>query len=561
MMRRRWMMAVGAVLAAAGCSATDGGTGSSAEAAQAAPGGAGGYYSEGASPSDPWAGSGTGGPSQGANAGIAQREDGPVPAPPNDGDKYEAVGTNPFVIASHDPQSTFAVDVDTASYDIFRRDVAQYDALPQADSVRLEEFVNYFAYDYLAPAADAATPFDVSLEAAASPVQPGATLLRVGIRGKNAPERPDQPANLVFLVDVSGSMSSSNKLPLVKTVLQETLTVLRPSDTVALVTYAGSTGVRLPPTPVSQIATIAAAIAGLGAGGGTAGAAGLTLAYEQAELGFVQGGLNHILLCSDGDFNVGPSSDTALVALVTEKRKTGITLTVLGFGAGNLNDSMMEKVSNAGNGIYGVIASEDQAIDYVNDRLLSTLYLIAKDVKIQVVFNPETVHAYRLLGYENRAIADDLFKDDTVDAGEIGSGHTVTALYEVVLTGGAIPAAEGAPAAEDGSAFDGVLDLQPEDLVRVHVRWKAVDATEADPASQVSRALQPWAVLADASEASADFRWAAGIAALAEVLKSSPYAHPGDLPAVRAMLGDAAGTDPDRIELLGLMDKAMALMQ
>ncbi|MDP6944352.1 MAG: von Willebrand factor type A domain-containing protein, partial [Myxococcota bacterium] len=358
-------------------------------------------------------------------------------------DRYEAVGTNAFVLAASDPMSTFAADVDTASYDIFRRDVAEFQRLPHPDSVRLEEFVNAFSYAYDAPEWGEEHPFAINLEAAASPFAES-NLVQVGIQGLTIPDSEKKPGNLVFLVDVSGSMTGANKLSLVKVVLEETLAALAPTDLVSIVTYASEEEVRLAPTPVSHAETILAVINGLSAGGSTAGAAGIQMAYEQAESAYIEGGINHVILCTDGDFNVGISDDDELVAFIEDKRESGVTLTALGFGSGNLNDAMMEKVSNAGNGFYSVVATEDQAIAYAHTKLLNTTNLIAKDVKIQVQFNPDHVLAYRLLGYENRAIADEDFTNDAVDAGEVGSGHSVTALYEVVLTGEAIPAPEGA---------------------------------------------------------------------------------------------------------------------
>jgi len=490
---------------------------------------------------------------------------GPGNRPPgdddNDGDRYEDVGTNPFVMAGHDPLSTFAVDVDTASYDIFRRDVLN-GRLPVPASVRLEEYVNAFPYDYPAPAHDAAEPFAIHLEVAPSPLEAGRTVLSVGIQGRDAPPKQVLPANLVFLIDVSGSMRSAAKLPLVKRVLTETLEVLQPADRVAIVTYASGTGVRLESTPVSDRQTIVAAIEGLSAGGSTSGAAGLSLAYEQAEDNFVLGGINHIVLCTDGDFNVGPSSTAELVELIEEKRRTGITLTVLGFGSGNLNDAMMEAVSNKGNGVYGVIANEDHAVQYVHERMLSTLTFIAKDVKIQVEFNPEQVLAYRLLGYENRAIADHDFRNDLVDAGEIGAGHTVTALYELVLDGGEVPSPEGAPEAEDGEEFAGEDEVAAGDLVLVKVRYKRPDAGEEDEAFEVNQTLQPAHLKARIWDAGTDHQWAVSIAALAEILKGSPFADPGRLAAIEEVLLSSAGEDDTaRKELLELFALAKALLE
>jgi Ca-activated chloride channel family protein len=452
------------------------------------------------------------------------------------------------------------VDVDTASYDIFRRDIED-GRLPAPESVRLEEFVNVFDYDYPAPTDDFEDPFAISLMAGPGLYEADTVLLRVGLQGKLAPAERG-PANLVFLVDVSGSMASADKLPLVKVVLTEALEVLEPTDLVSIVTYAGSTAVALQPTPVSKKDVIAAVITGLGAGGGTAGGAGMTLAYAQAESGFVQGGINHIVMCTDGDFNVGLSSDEAMLALITEKRKTGITLTTLGFGSGDLNDSMMEKVSNAGNGMYSVISSEDQAIVYANERLLSTMLHIAKDMKVQVEFNDERVLAYRLLGYEDRAIADDDFRDDVVDAGEIGVGHRVTALYELVLVDGVVPTPEDAPALIDGAEYAGPVEVSAEDLVLVKIRYKQPGAAETDEAREVALALPADAVASELGDADGDYRWAAATAAFAEILKGSPYARPDLLEGIGNILhADVGTTDPDRAEFVTLFDLARPLLE
>ena len=474
------------------------------------------------------------------------------------GDKYEDVHTNPFVSTEHDPLSTFAADVDTASYDIFRRDVG-FGTLPDPDSVRLEEYVNNFDYDYPAPEEDSPDPFSIHLAAAPALYDVGTLLLRVGIQGKQAPSERGG-ANLVFLVDVSGSMASEDKLPLVQVVLGEALDVLEPSDRVSIVTYAGSTAVLLQPTPVSEKERIDAVIQTLGAAGSTAGGAGLNLAYEQAQAGFIDGGINHIVLCTDGDFNVGLTSDEELLALVEERRKSGVTLTTLGFGSGNLNDSMMEKVSNAGNGMYSVISNADQAIEYANERLLSTMIHIAKDMKIQVEFNADRVAAYRLLGYEDRAIADSEFRDDAVDAGEVGAGHRVTALYEIVPRGVDLPEPEGAPAIEDGDEYDGAVEVDADDLVLVKVRYKEPGAAESDEAREVASSLAADAVEDASEELDADFRWAVAVATFAEILKTSPYARPEYLEVVSRLIDDAKGTAADRAEFATLFATAKPLV-
>jgi Ca-activated chloride channel family protein len=483
----------------------------------------------------------------------------PAPVELNAGDQYEAVGTNPFVFTAHDPLSTFGADVDTASYDIFRRDV-NLGILPQPESVRLEEYVNSFDYDYPAPKHDAAIPFSISLAAGPSFFARNSVTLRVGIQGKLAPPEQKKPANVVFLVDTSGSMMAADKLPLVKEVLSHSLQVLEPSDKVAIVTYAGSVRVALGPTLVAQSEAILAVLEGLEAGGSTAGASGIDLAYDQVELGFIEGGINHVVLCTDGDFNVGISDTDALVDLIEQKRQSGITLTALGFGIGNLNDAMMEQVSNAGNGIYSVITDVAHADAYAEESLLATMTHIAKDMKLQVEFNPEKVIAYRLLGYEDRAIVDEQFRDDTVDAGEVGSGHRVTALYELILEG-EVPAVTGAPDALDGLAYEGALEVAADDLVLVKIRYKNVDASETDAALEVNASLAPADVAASVEALDADFQWAMSVASFAEILKDSPFAGVSMLPAIRkALANDAHDAYADRLEFRTLFTAAEAMM-
>ncbi|MCP4197215.1 MAG: DUF3520 domain-containing protein [Proteobacteria bacterium] len=477
----------------------------------------------------------------------------------NQGDKYDYVGTNPFIVAAHDPFSTFAADVDTASYDIFRRDVNN-GYLPMKESVRLEDYVNYFTYAYPAPSAHAEHPFTISLAGGPDIFGNGTSLLRVGIQGELPPPIEKKPANLVFLVDVSGSMGSQDKLPLVQRVLTKTLDVLDDDDKVSIVTYASDVGVRLPPTDVSDQGSILSAIDSLTSGGSTAGGSGINLAYDQAEEAFIEDGTNHIILCTDGDFNVGISDDQELVNLIVEKRESGITLTVLGFGVGNLNDSMMEKISNAGNGFYAMISSEAQADRYVEDRMLATMVLIAKDMKIQVEFNPDDVYAYRLLGYENRFIADDDFRNDTVDGGEIGAGHRVTALYEVVFAGDTIPDHSDAPEAVDGDPVEGEREIDGSSMVLVKVRYKDVDAGASDPAYEVRSTLTKGEVEESHGAANSDFKWAAAVAAFAEILKQSPYVNPDGLSTIEDIVTAKNWLDSDRAEFVTLFNKAKPML-
>jgi Ca-activated chloride channel family protein len=480
-------------------------------------------------------------------------------AVPTEGEKPQTeVVANPFVKAASDPLSTFAADVDSASYDYYRQSVGLYDSLPGASFVRIEDFVNYFDYDYPAPELTADEPFAIALAAAPHPMGRRTSLLRVGIQAREQPAQEKKPANLVFLVDISGSMLSDDKLPLVQTLLTEALDELEPTDTVAVVTYAGDTAVRLASTPVSQKSTIEAVIRSLEAGGGTAGSSGLDLAYREAQGSFIEGGINHVVLCTDGDFNLGPSSDAELVARIKAKRQSGITLTALGFGHDNLNDSMMEAVSNAGNGMYGVIVDPDSAVAYAHERLLATLVHVAKDMKIQVEFNAAHVLAYRLLGYENRLVRDEDFRDDTVDGGEVGAGHRVSALYELVLAGEKVPAPKSAPALSSGDGDKASVSLPDSELVRVRVRYKAPTASDADPAAEVSEALAPAAL--GSAPLDGDLAWAAAVATFAEILRGSPYASKDELPAVQKVVAAQRERDKERGEFGRLLDRATELL-
>lgn len=486
-------------------------------------------------------------PSDASSAGASADPDAPK----------QVLPANPFVITEHDPLSTFAADVDTASYDIFTSSVAT-GSLPPAATVRLEEFVNYFHYDYAPPAADAEHPFSISL-AAAPALDPSTLLFRVGIRGR-LPAVEKRAANLVFLVDTSGSMAAVGKLPLVQYTLTQALTVLDPTDKISIVSYAGSTEVRLPPTPVLESATIEAAIAGLTSSGGTNGSSGIRLAYDQAESSFLEGGINHVLLCTDGDFNLGVTSNDELVKLIAEERESGITLTALGYGA-LPNDAMMERVSNAGNGTYSVIYSQAAADTYVKDRLLSSLDYIAKDLKLQVEFNPAKVYAYRLLGYEDRHIADNDFRNDVVDAGEVGAGHRVTALYQLVLAGGAIPTASKAPAAQDGAPYSGPAEVGAEDYALVKVRYKTPDAGTTDAAFEVNQTLGADGVADSWSELDQDFQWAYAVASFAEILKGSPYATPSALNTIGNIVGQPVNaTIEERKQFQASFAKAKTLL-
>ncbi|RIV83118.1 vWA domain-containing protein [Aurantiacibacter zhengii] len=351
---------------------------------------------------------------------------------PANAERYdgEAIGSVKLVAA--EPVSTFSVDVDTGAYANVRRFLSQGQMPPQA-AVRTEELINYFRYDYPVPQSRE-QPFSVTTDMAITPWNPDTRILRVGLRGYDLPRAQRPAANLVFLLDVSGSMSDADKLPLVKTAMRQLAGELGRQDRVSIVVYAGATGVVLEPTNNER--AIRRALDRLEAGGSTAGAAGLRLAYDMARKGFIEGGVNRVILATDGDFNVGISDQDSLVQMIEDQRDSGITLTTLGFGRGNYNEAMMEQIADHGNGNYAYIDSAMEARKVLSDEMQSTLFTIAQDVKIQVEFNPEHVSQYRLIGYENRILNEEDFNNDTVDAGDIGAGHQVTALYEIVPAGG-----------------------------------------------------------------------------------------------------------------------------
>ncbi len=378
-------------------------------------------------------------PQSSANAAMSARMASPsmgyvrpviVPNDPGS-ERYDGKDVSPVHQVRTEPVSTFSVDVDTGAYANMRRFVSA-GSLPPKEAMRTEELINYFRYDYERPGRQEA-PFTVSTDVMITPWNPATRLMRIGLRGYDLPRAARPPANLVFLIDVSGSMGSPDKLPLVKTALAGLAGELSARDKVSIVVYAGAAGLVLEPTNDER--KIRAALDQLSAGGSTAGGAGLQLAYRIARDNMIEGGVNRILLATDGDFNVGVSDTKALLAMVERERDSGITLTTLGFGEGNYNEAMMEQVADHGNGNYAYIDSALEAKKVLGEQMSSTLFTIAKDVKIQVEFNPAQVSQYRLLGYENRALREEDFNNDKVDAGDIGAGHQVTAIYEIVPTG------------------------------------------------------------------------------------------------------------------------------
>jgi Ca-activated chloride channel homolog len=468
---------------------------------------------------------------------------------------YARVAESRMASPREQPLSTFSIDVDTASYANVRRFLAS-GWRPPRDAVRIEELVNYFRYDYPQPQGD--VPFSVTVDAAECPWRPGHRLVRIGLQGRDI-DRGARPAgNLVFLVDVSGSMQAANKLALVKQALAMLVEQLTESDRVSIVTYAGNTGLALPPTTGDQKQAILAAIDRLTPGGSTHGSAGITLAYEQAREHFIEGGSNRVILATDGDLNVGVTSTTALVDLIKEQARAAVFLTVLGFGEGNLQDDKLEALADNGNGIYAYIDGVREARKVLVEQLTGSTVTIAKDVKIQVEFNPAQVASYRLLGYENRALAARDFKDDAKDAGEIGAGHSVTALYEVVLVGGESTSGGGAellkyqrePAPPAPAAVDPQASRE---LLTVKLRWKRPDG-DTSTLLEVPLADRGGAF----ATAPADLRFAAAVAAFGMILRESPERGDATLPLVARIAGAALGRDESgyRAEFLDLVRRA-----
>jgi len=370
--------------------------------------------------------------------------------PGEGGDKFEPIEENNYIAVADQPLSTFSIDVDTASYSKIRSYLSQFGSLPPRDAVRVEELVNYFTYDYATPTDE--HPFAANVEVASCPWNPTHRLVRVGIKGKEV-DTEDRPAsNLVILLDVSGSMNNANKLPLLKKGMKMLVDQLGENDKVSIVVYAGAAGMVLEPTYGYEKAKILAALDRLQAGGSTNGGQGIKLAYKTATENFIQGGTNRVILCTDGDFNVGETSTGGLVGMAAAQAKKNIYLSVMGFGIGNHNDSMLEQLSNKANGNYSFIDNEKEAKKVLVEQMSGTLLTIAKDVKIQIEFNPKKVASYRLVGYENRLLAAQDFNDDRKDAGEIGAGHTVTAFYEIV------------PAKGDGDTEVAAVDPKVDEL-------------------------------------------------------------------------------------------------
>jgi Ca-activated chloride channel homolog len=464
-------------------------------------------------------------------------------------ESYDRIDEMPFLGARDNPVSTFSIDVDTASYANVRRFLAD-DHLPPLDAVRIEELVNYFHYADPPPAG--AEPLAARTEVGPCPWASDHRLLRIGLHARDLPRGEPPPRNLVFLVDVSGSMNMWNKLPLVKRALALLAEQLNGRDRISLVVYAGAAGVVLPPTTGDQQPAILSALERLEAGGSTNGAEGIELAYAQAERSYIAGGVNRVILATDGDFNVGVSSPGDLTRLIEAKRDRGVFLTVLGFGMGNLKDSTMEKLADRGNGNYAYIDSFAEARKVLVEDVAGTLITVAKDVKVQIEMNPAQVRSYRLIGYENRMLRREQFDDDHADAGELGAGQTVTALYEIEPAHGnkgtAAPLRYQAAATLSPAAVEG-------ELATLKARYKAPDGGESR--------LETWPVR-DAGLAltatSSDFRFAAAVAAFGLALRASPHRGSATAEMARSLAASALGDgDAHKQEFLTLAEKAQAL--
>ena len=464
------------------------------------------------------------------------------------GERYAEITENPFLEASRAPLSTFSIDVDTASYANVRRLLNQGN-LPPKDAVRIEELINYFEYDY--PQPEGNLPFSVNTEVAVCPWNTNHKIVQIGLQGKKVSLDNVPASNLVFLVDVSGSMASPDKLPLLKQGLKTLVNQLSSKDRVAIVVYAGASGLALPSVSADNKGEIISALENLEAGGSTNGGQGIKLAYQIAQDNFIRNGNNRVILATDGDFNMGLTGDGELVSLIEEKRRSNIFLSVLGFGSGNLNDSMMEKLADKGNGNYAYIDTSEEARKALGQQVAGTLYTIAKDVKIQVEFNPAKVAGYRLIGYENRLLAAQDFNDDRKDAGEIGAGHTVTALYEIVPAGQKIEN-PGVDELRYGKVEPSDTQFNAE-LLTVKLRYKEPDG---DQSKLLTMGLLD---KNNAFESASDnLRFASAVAGFGMLLRDSNYKGAANFNSVWQIANSSRGNDLKnyRGEFLELVEKA-----
>ena len=457
----------------------------------------------------------------------------PMPQPlPENRERYTGKEVASIKSTANEPVSTFSVDVDTGSYANVRRYLTQGQT-PPVDAVRTEEMLNYFRYDYPVPK-DRSRPFSVTTDMAKTPWNPNTTLLRIGIKGFDLPKTERPPTNLVFLVDVSGSMFAPDKLPLVKTSLSMLADRLGANDRVSIVVYAGAAGIVLDPT--NQPRYVKRALDCLQAGGSTAGGQGMELAYATARANFVRGGVNRVIMATDGDFNVGISSNEGIEAIVKKNREIGITLTTLGFGQGNYNEAMMEKVADIGNGNYAYIDTALEAQKVLDEEMAATIFTIAKDVKIQLEFDPAVVKEYRLIGYENRILAEEDFNNDKVDAGDIGSGHQVTALYEVVTAGhpGWLPERRYEA---NRVVPKPMIALAPREVGWLKLRYKLPDG---DTSMLIEQPIG-YGLFQRAAVPTGDMAFATAVAAFGQKLRGDKYLGSFSFADVRALAGDQRG--------------------
>ncbi|WP_404401851.1 von Willebrand factor type A domain-containing protein [Pelagibacterium halotolerans] len=486
-------------------------------------------------------------------SGIVTSLDGGFAEIPSTGDRFTAFEENGVTLTAQEPVSTFSADVDTASYAYVRR-ALEMGQVPPADAIRVEELINYFTYDYPAPEFGGA-PFQPTIAVTPSPWDADNRLVHIGIRGEAIDVSAVPPANLVLLIDMSGSMDAPDKLPLLKRSLGLLVNEMGPEDRISIVTYAGDAGVVLEPTSGDDKAAIIAAIDGLEPGGSTAGAAGIEEAYRLAESAFIENGTNRVLLATDGDFNVGLSDPNGLEDFIAGKRDDGIFLSVLGFGMGNYNDAVMQALAQAGNGTAAYIDDFAEARKVLVEEMGATLVTIAKDVKIQVEFNPATVSEYRLIGYETRALAREDFNNDRVDAGDVGAGHTVTAIYEITPL--------GAPGSVDPLRY-GETEPVPEDasgeLGYLKIRYKAPDSNVS---ALIEAPITQDLAIANFDEATPDIAFATAVAAFGQKLKGSDAVYAMSWDEIRALAEEGRGEDPTgrRAEFIGLIGLAESLTQ
>lgn len=481
----------------------------------------------------------------------------PVDKELRDGDynteDYDNIVENKFLAATQNPLSTFSIDVDEASYSNVRR-YLENGSIPPAGAVRIEEMINYFDYDYTKPTNG--EPFSVNTEISDCPWNPQHKLIHIGLQGKEIPVDNLPASNMVFLVDVSGSMNEANKLPLVQASMNMLVDQLREKDKVAIVVYAGSAGLVLPSTSGASKTKIKEAIDNLEAGGSTAGGEGIKLAYKTAKENFIKNGNNRIILATDGDFNVGAGSDDELVRMIEQERKSGVFLSVLGYGMGNYKDNKMQQLADKGNGNHSYIDNISEARKVLVNEFGSTLFTIAKDVKIQIEFNPSKVQAYRLVGYENRMLASEDFNDDNKDAGELGSGHTVTALYEVIPVGVKDDFTKSVDPLKYQSNDKKIFSSNTDEIMTIKLRYKKPDE---DVSKLITHPVMDNHTAVE--NTSNNFRFSAAVAEFGLMLRSSEYKQQSSYSQVVSLAKGAKGTDDNgyRAEFIRLVQAATSL--